>query len=246
MGNNFQRFIENLPATRKRTNIYDASDNHYPLGLEAGVTQVSGGPFGKALDFTADTYSRIEVLDNGLDWDWGTGLYTVECFVKWPSMPPSHTVLMGTAGWGVWTPAPNGAWLIGWDASNDGRYSFAYQLGGFGWLLTLSGHVPIITGEWIHLAVVCTLAGDTYKFFINGEIPPSWPGTSSAVKTGYNQGILSYKPLNIGTDAETSYGNNDFYLAEVRFSKGVARYTENFTVPTAPFTPDANTVLLIH
>ena len=34
-------------------------------------------------------------------------------------------------------------------------------------------------------------------------------------------------------------------MEEIRFSK-TARYTANFTAPTAPFQNDANTVLLIH
>jgi len=51
-------------------------------------------------------------------------------------------------------------------------------------------------------------------------------------------------PLSIGV--AWSSPNFDGSLKEFRISNGVARWTSNFTLPTAEYTPDQYTVLLLH
>jgi hypothetical protein len=81
---------------------------------------------------------------------------------------------------------------------------------------------------WVHVAL--TLSGGTAKLWIGGvqraSVSASFSGSSG--------------PVNIGGASDMSSVG---YLSNVRVSN-IARYTETFIPPTAPFEADANTVLL--
>jgi YD repeat-containing protein len=94
------------------------------------------------------------------------------------------------------------------------------------------------TTSWYHLAFVRN--GSTFKIFIDGisqtltEVTP--------ISTNDLTFSLASENLTIGR-----YGNwNDYYfngwLDEFRFSKGIARWTSNFTPPTDPYQTDPESV----
>lgn len=106
--------------------------------------------------------------------------------------------------------------------------------------LYVNGVVPITTAAislnvWTHVAVVRYNA--TTKIYING----TQSGSSWADITNYG----TTKPLRIGAWYNALYGFTG-YIDDVKISKGVARYTTTFSVPTAPLTGDLGTVLLLH
>lgn len=80
------------------------------------------------------------------------------------------------------------------------------------------------TGTWYHIAV-CRSNGVIY-FFVNGtQQTTQGSGVASysfPVTATYNVGYFGVEPLN-------------GYLDDLRITKGVARYTSNFTPPTAAF-----------
>jgi hypothetical protein len=76
---------------------------------------------------------------------------------------------------------------------------------------------------WNHIAVVST--GSTGYFFLNGV--QQWTGSMGS--TNYTEGTLK-----IGAAVSTTYTFNG-YVDEVRVTKGVARYTADFTPPNAAF-----------
>jgi hypothetical protein len=80
---------------------------------------------------------------------------------------------------------------------------------------------------WYHIAV--TSASNSVRLFIDGALVNTYTGAVSASRV-----ITRVKLGKLG-----STGLNDFhgYLEEVRITKGVARYTANFTPPTTAF-PD--------
>jgi len=108
----------------------------------------------------------------------------------------------------------------------------------------ISSHSSINTsdGNWHHIAVTHTYSTNTLEMFIDGS------SAGTLVTSGYTIDNSSYKLL-IG--AGYGYNNNaeGFYfsncqLDEIRISN-VARTIEN-NVPTAPYTSDSNTKLLLH
>lgn len=89
----------------------------------------------------------------------------------------------------------------------------------------LSGVASIVTNVWYHVAV--TRSGSTFRTFINGVLDVS---------------ATSADALNVNSDAfmvasdpsSTVYGLIG-HMAEFRLTKGVARYTADFTPPVAPY-----------
>lgn len=91
----------------------------------------------------------------------------------------------------------------------------------------------ISANTWYHLAY--TRSGNDHKLFLNG----TQAGSTWTSSVSYDSSAIV-----IGADyagANGFLGNID----EIRVSN-VARYTANFTAPTAAFTNDANTKLLLH
>lgn len=91
--------------------------------------------------------------------------------------------------------------------------------------------VSLSTTEYSHIAFVRD--GNTIRFFVNG----SQVGTDTRT---FNH--TSTEDAYIGSSTgNTSYSYNGM-IDELRITKGVARYTEDFDVPTAPF-PDRGNYL---
>jgi hypothetical protein len=94
-----------------------------------------------------------------------------------------------------------------------------------------------INGNWNHLAVVYD--GTTVKLYINGV-------TGGATSTDdFAQPTTTPANIRIGNLPSLPLTG---YIDELRVSKGIARWTSDFSgsLPSAPYTPDANTKLLLH
>jgi hypothetical protein len=92
--------------------------------------------------------------------------------------------------------------------------------------------IPLNT--WTHIAL--SKSGTSTKMFIDG----TQVGSTYTDNNTYLQG-----PLTLGARYDTTtpfFG----YIDDVRISKGVPRYTSNFTAPTSQLTGDLNTVLLLN
>jgi len=91
----------------------------------------------------------------------------------------------------------------------------------------------LTTNTWHHIAI--TKSGTSTRLFINGT-------QSGSTYTDNNN--YAAAPITIGTDyaGANGYSGN---IDEIRVSK-TARYTTTFTAPTAVFTNDTDTTLLLH
>lgn len=96
--------------------------------------------------------------------------------------------------------------------------------GSHSWIIT-ENLAPITIGVKYHLAI--TYDGSDLRVFLDGVLV--YVGVGIKIQT-------PTRPLRFGTAAEGRYmqGSNHIY-DELRITKGVARYTENFTPPTEPF-----------
>jgi hypothetical protein len=93
----------------------------------------------------------------------------------------------------------------------------------------------VSTGVWHHVAL--SRSGTSTKLFFNGtQVGSTYTDTTSYIQS----------PLTIGSRFDGLSGNFNGYIDEVRVTNGLARYTSNFTAPTAAFTNDTSTVLLLH
>ena len=93
----------------------------------------------------------------------------------------------------------------------------------------------ISTNTWHHVAL--SRSGTSTKLFLNGtQVGSTWTDNTNYIQS----------PLVIGSRFDGTTGNFNGYIDEIRVTKGLARYTANFTAPTASFVNDSNTSLLMH
>ena len=152
------------------------------------------------------------------DWDFGTGDFTVEFFIRFKALPSSnaHTIIgnyvSSTSGWAIQfrNDAPGARLTFG--SSGDSPQN------DFTWLPS--------TATWYHVAV--TRASGTVRAFADGVQVGS--DVTNTEDISGSTGVLMIGALNLGP---LQYLNG--WLDEVRITKGVARYTTNFTPPTFPF-----------
>jgi hypothetical protein len=80
-------------------------------------------------------------------------------------------------------------------------------------------------GNWYHLAAV--RSGSQFYLFVNGTLAINY--ASSASLTSGNAATY------IGVVDSSGVNKVNGYIDDIRVSKGIARYTSNFAVPTAAF-----------
>ena len=122
---------------------------------------------------------------------------------------------------------PSYCWLC--DFRNDsGAYTFGFGGGQFYPYLGATdwgpGGTALPTAEWVHIAFVYD--GTDIRMYANGSL------YRTETEPGITQGS---SPIAIASrySQDTEFFNG--YIDELRVTKGVARYTANFTPPTAAF-----------
>lgn len=153
-------------------------------------------------------------------------LFTVEFFVLTAYGSTGTRVPVSSGSYGVGDGNVLGWWCrinetaVGFTQSTNGSGGSTNSIAG---TLDNSAHV----GVWTHMAIVRSAGGLTRIFLAGkkvaeGVLPASWYNTPSGITIGrLDYPSYSY-PFMGGVD-------------ELRITKGIARYTEDFTPPTLPF-----------
>lgn len=184
----------------------------------AGNAQISTAQsrFGGSIVF--DGSGDYLLLGGQSDFAFGLSDFTIECFY--------YPISAGGSNFGT---------LIDTRASGEsfasGRLSIFHN-GGLA--LSFQGATGIVASsalaalQWHHVAMVRS-SGIT-RGYLNGV------QVGGNINDSVSYGIGSSRPI-IGSNLSFVSGLNG-YIDELRITKGIARYTANFTPPTAPF-PDA-------
>jgi hypothetical protein len=93
----------------------------------------------------------------------------------------------------------------------------------------LQHQTPISLNQWNHVALV--KSNNSYRLFVNGVISTA-THTAATVFSGAIAYVGDFNSALIGI----------FYMDEIRYTSGVARYRKNFTPPTGPFATTAYTL----
>lgn len=104
--------------------------------------------------------------------------------------------------------------------------TLSYYLGSNGTSWNIASAVligSIAIGQWYHVALV--RSGSTFTPYFNGVA-----GTTTTSSSALYNGSVPYI---LGGNPSGGYFNG--YIDDFRVTKGIARYTGNFTVPTIPF-----------
>lgn len=207
---------------------FDGVDGATTFTAETGQTVTFAGTaqldtaqskFGGAallLDGTGD-YVTISDSDN---WTFGTGDFTIDCWAYWAAVGAGDFTL-----WSQWKTGQEAWWLR--YSSNTlylgiNNVANAYSVS---WTPTVS--------TWYHIALV--RYGSSVKIYIDGVsiVTFDFTGVDIAASTG----LLYIGAIEAGSGYEFN-GSID----ELRISKGIAKWTANFTPPTSAYGVTSKTI----
>jgi len=211
-----------LDGTNGSTTFTDNSQNNFTVTQSNGAAiSTAQSKFGGASVYFDGSDDYISTAANSA-FDISSGDFTVEFWFRPSSVGGGYGFIVGqvdylVAGWSLWQYADG----LRFYRSN----SFELQIGG-----VLTANV------WHHIAFVKYGTGaNSLKIYVNG---------SNVISGDYTWTYASNRPLVLGGITTSTGWNNNFYISgyidELRITKGVARYTGNFTTQSAAFLNNAS------
>ena len=203
------------------TTFTDSSINNTtvtPIGgsrTETGVKKFGAG----CIDLS--TNNSYLVLDPAV-MNFGTGDFTMEAWI-YKTSATSWFNIFGAGGTTNSNTVSSGSTsniAIGFAGDGSGN-TYETWLGGNQNVTTVS----LPTSQWVHVAL--TRSSGTARTFVNGTQVASYANTSN-ITTPVNAFIGTWPHATTGYTLQG-------YIDEIRFTKGVARYTATFTPPTTAF-----------
>jgi hypothetical protein len=195
-----------------------------PYGDAKIVTAQS--KFGGASGYFDGNGDYIDTPDSA-DFDVGAGEFTIDLFIK-KNADGIDEYLYGqndSAG-----TAANSSIEVKISGLNKLYSYYIWGSGASDYVELISTGTITVAGGWTHIALV--RSGNSITQYING----SANGTANV--TGKTCNNSAYK-FSIGRTGEFASQYFNGWIDEFRFSKGVARWTTNFTPPNAEYAPAA-------
>lgn len=179
---------------------------------EQAYTDTRQNKFGGSSAFFDGSLDSLTLADSD-DWDFGTGDFTIDFWYKHNAVVSTYPAI-----------AEHGAgWVIVNYNAHQALHGIAFSGAGF-FLRTYDGPYD---GLWHHIAF--TRSGTTGRSFLDGvQIQTA----ESSAATGASTSLLY-----IGRWQTNYQTTTNGWLDEFRISKGIARWTENFTVPSFAYMP---------
>ena len=189
-----------------------------------GNTQISTAQskFGGASAYFDGSGDYINIQDNP-NFQFGTGDFTIECWFNATGLLNSYPTLLGNGNPSFSGSGSTGSWYF--MVSGSPR---KINVGTNTTNPIISSTTTINTGSWYHVALV--RSGSSVYLFVNGAL--------EAITTNTQSLNISNNGLRIGSNGWD--GSQAFwygYIDDVRVTKGIARYTSSFTLPTVAY-PD--------
>lgn len=170
--------------------------------------------FGGASLWVNNTTTQWAQSATHTDYAFGTGDFTIEFAVRTPTL--SADILYDQR------PGSNGAYpALSTNSSGD---LFYYVSGA----TRITGSAVLATNTWKRIAV-SRVSGTTRMFVEGTQVGSSWSDSTNYLQAAITIGASS---ISIG---QTPW---DGWIDEMRITKGVGRYSSNYTVATAAF-PDS-------
>jgi hypothetical protein len=183
--------------------------------------------FGGASGLFDGTGDYLTVPDSD-DWNFGSGDFTLDLWIRFNSIPSTNNNVTFISQFGT--------------GDNTRSWKFYFK-GGTGLMFTYSSDGAATTdasftwspstGVWYHIAV--TRDGSNLRGFVDGVQKGSTHNIGTTIL--YN----SDKSLIIGANNDPEE-YVDGWVDEIRISKGIARWTADFTPPTSAYSPDTLTL----
>jgi hypothetical protein len=180
------------------------------------VTKTDEKKFGTAAGYFGGNVSYLTAPDSD-DWDFGTGPFTIDCWVNLSDIGKFNPIVLHA------DDSVSG-WMVDVNTSNYPRLVIYIDSS---WQVLLTSDTALEADTWYHVAVVRN--GSNFYLFLDG----------SEVDSTTNAGAILYSSelLQVG-HIETSAAEHRYlagHVDELRISKGTARWTTDFDVPTGPY-----------
>jgi hypothetical protein len=212
----------------------DGSVNNFTITRNGNTTQGSFSPYGDKWGNYFDGAGDYLAVPATTEFALGTQDFCIETWY-YPVSKVTFYPRIVHSGPASWTQSD--VWALH-DRHNEfpTKFSWAcYNFSTSGNLLVSSTVVQ--NNSWYHLAV--TRSGNTFRLFVNGVIEDTYTNSGACTTS-------STVPLTIGRHPVTDQNDSELngYISDIRFVKGSAIYTSNFTPPIEPLTAVAGTSLL--
>lgn len=211
----YTKLLLHMDGADGGTIFIDSSGQGHIVGANGNAnTSINEVKFGNASAGFDGVASYLNVSDSD-DWDFGTDDFTIDFWVNFNNLSKFNYLLTN------WDATGFNGW--GYRYSNDGEIYFYGSDGGTPNVIT-SG-ASLSEGVWTHVALV--RSGTNLNIYINGLSK----GSSSSADSVQ----ASSSELKIGISYNGAASPLDGYIDELRITKGIARWTGNFTVPDFPY-----------
>jgi len=185
--------------------------------------------FGESSLIITENADRVTIPDSA-NWDFGTSDFTIDCRIR-PTSINAYFLIASH-----YNNASN-KWWITIDANN--KINLYTEVGNtvVGRYITTSAIPSYNINTWYHIAVVRN--GSDLLMFVNG--------ISLEVTTVVPFAGLEFQELEallyIGNVPDYTFGTVG-HIDEFRISKGIARWIENFTVPSLPYSKISSNIVI--
>jgi hypothetical protein len=156
---------------------------------------------------------------NNSNFQMGSGSFTIEMWLYTPSLPSAYKRVFGTTAPTISAATDEG---INLEITNTNKMSGTCVVGSTYYSVTDTTDIP--TSTWTHWALVRN--GSTLTLYRDGT---SVSTTSISGTSNWSTTFDAYVGRWVGSSARDYNG----YIDDLRITKGVARYTSNFTPPSA-------------
>jgi len=209
--------------------LKDSSINNFTVTNNGSVSSNPADPITPDGNFSVSLNGTSQYLTvpSSTAFATGTGNFTVEAWVYHNGAAPGGGVTKDRLVFGGFTTSPAQVFFL----TNDTLYPAMWD----GTTQYTANSNPVSPNTWTHVAWV--RASNVMKFYVNGQL--SGPTTGS-ISTNFTATRTSYIGKNDSASDRYFFG----YISNLRFVKGTAIYSSNFTPSTTPLKTITNTSLL--
>lgn len=215
----FSELLLHMNGADGSSSFIDSSYNHHSIDVgENAQIDTAESKFGGASAQFDGTNDYISIPDSS-EFEFGSGNFTIDLWVRFNTNSVGYQPIINNFGTG-----DQQGWTLIVESNNKITFIWANTTS---WVTSLQWPTTPSINTWYHVAIV--RQGSTYTMYINGT------SVASANSSGYMVapigGIMVGRYLYFPGGARTLDGRID----EVRISKGVARWTTNFTPPISEY-----------